>query len=95
MHTHIFKGTTSVADNHTHEYLGVTNASTDTPRHIHIMQGFTTYDDHHIHTYYFSTGPSFEGPGGHYHIYRARTNLSQGHWHLITGITSTNHYEGR
>ncbi|SHJ34453.1 YmaF family protein [Geosporobacter subterraneus DSM 17957] len=59
-HIHEYRGTTTVDDQHTHNYYGYTGGAIPSAgSHVHYYQGRTTVDDRHSHEYGGYTGPFY------------------------------------
>ena len=88
LHTHKFRGQTTLNDGHVHYYDGETSVSPDVRGHTHRMNGRTTINDNHLHGFGFTTGPEENVNGGHDHYYRGITTYNDGHRHSMEGYTS-------
>lgn len=88
MHSHYYKGTTSITNGHEHEYSGYTSMSPDEPGHIHNIEGTTTMKDGHSHDYNIQTIEEIEFDDSHYHSYQGMTERAGMHTHEMMGYTS-------
>lgn len=87
-HTHIYHGTTSIADRHDHRFSGTTSKDPDTMGHSHFIEGNTAENGNHTHYFLIQTGPAIYKNGGHYHSYQGDTDMTHLHIHHMNGYTS-------
>ena len=88
LHSHYFIGTTSVVDDHQHQFSGVTSNDPDVIGHIHSIESDTSMNNGHTHHYRIKTGAAIYVAGGHYHYYQGETDVADVHVHLINGFSS-------
>lgn len=88
-HSHSYAGITTYDQGHIHYYGGVTTKASNGVPHTHSMEGETTYNHDHEHDYETKTGPAIMLTNGlHYHYFKTRVKLENGHTHYISGFTS-------
>lgn len=90
-HSHSYSGATTYNQGHIHHYGGITSKAPTGVPHDHGMRGVTTFNNGHEHNYVTETSPAINLPDGrHYHYFRTRVELADGHIHYMSGYTSAN-----
>lgn len=91
VHVHAFAGTTSVVDDHAHEYAGVTAPAMSGVPHTHEYFAQTSFTDGHTHMIRGRTSDAVPLPGGdHMHYFQGYTTVDglHPHAHAYQGRTS-------
>lgn len=91
LHTHYYKGTTTVNLGSGHEFSGTTTESPNEPGHMHALSGETARMDGHLHSYTLTTGPAVYNETGHFHYFRSNATVAfvpGNHAHMLDGTVS-------
>ncbi|MGE5372654.1 MAG: YmaF family protein [Solirubrobacterales bacterium] len=90
MHVHEVQGTTEIASDHTHRFVGVTGemVSLDARSHEHEFRGMTDYVRGHYHKVYVKTGAQkLVSDDEHVHYAEGETSFNHNHKHSFEMTT--------